>query len=155
MSVEEICALPIATLAAEDCRLWLWTTNRYLPASFGVMRAWGFEYRQTLVWHKLDANLGGSVAPNSVEFLLVGVRGRPRCKKRLKTALIATAHGKRHSQKPTEWYYLIETVSDGPYLELFARRTRPGWKVWGNEVESNVEIRPNAKLTHGGKGENI
>ena len=53
MTVEAICALPVAALAASDCRLWLWTTNRYLPHSFGVMKAWGFDYKQTVVWHKV------------------------------------------------------------------------------------------------------
>ena len=99
MTVEEICALPVGAMAAPDCRLWLWTTNRYLPAAFGVMKAWGFEYRQTLVWHKSDtAPLSGSVAPNSAEFLLVGVRGNPPCLKRLPAAVVKLPQTKRHSK---------------------------------------------------------
>ena len=142
MTVEEICALPVTKLADKDCRLWLWTTNRYLPAAFRVMESWGFEYRQTLVWHKLDGNTGGSVAPNSAEFLLVGVRGKPGCKKRMKSSVLGLAH-QRHSQKPKEWQYLIEQVDDGPRLEMFARRKRPGWHVWGNELANDVELTPN------------
>ena len=84
MTIAEICALPVANLADKDCRLWLWTTSRYLPDAFGVMKAWGFRYRQTLVWHKLDGNIGGGVAPNSAEFLLVGVKGNPPIKTKLK-----------------------------------------------------------------------
>ena len=65
MTVEDICDLRVHELAADDCRLFLWTTNRYLNDAFEVMRAWRFKYRQTLVWHKLDANLPAHIAPNS------------------------------------------------------------------------------------------
>lgn len=144
MPLEEIRALPVAQLAGKDCRLWLWTTNRYLPDAFGVMKAWGFSYRQTIVWHKLDGNTGGSVAPCSSEFLLVGVKGKPPIKRRLKSSVFGFAHGKRHSQKASEWHYLIEMVDDEPRLELFARRKRHGWAAWGNEVASDLKM-PNDK----------
>lgn len=140
MSVAEICALRVAELAAQDCRLWLWTTNKYLPDAFGVMAAWGFKYRQLIVWHKLDSNLGGSVAPNSAEFLLVGVKGHPPIKRKWKTSVVGLAHGKRHSQKPREWHYLIEQVDEGPRLEMFARRPMLGWSVWGNQVACDSEL---------------
>jgi N6-adenosine-specific RNA methylase IME4 len=106
------------------------------------MTAWGFIYRQILIWHKLDGNLGGSVAPNSAEFLLVGVRGNPSIKHRLKTSVIQLAHSARHSQKPREFHFLIEQADgDGPRLEIFARRKLTGWDVWGNEVEKDVEMK--------------
>lgn len=143
MTVPEICALPVNRLAAKDCRLFLWTTNRYLRAAFDVLDAWGFEYRQTLTWHKLDGNTGGSIAPNSTEFLMVAVKGKPACKQRLKTSVVGMAH-QRHSQKPKEFYYLIERTTEGPYVELFARRKRPGWQSWGNEVASDVTMTPNS-----------
>ena len=146
MSVAEICALPVKELADKDCRLWLWTTNKYLPAAFDVMKAWGFEYRQIIVWHKLDSNLGGSVAPNSAEFLLVGVKGHPPIKRKWKTSVVGLAHGRRHSEKPKEWHFLIEQVDDGERLEMFARRKRPGWHVWGNELSNDVNlVSPNDK----------
>ncbi len=136
MTVEAICALPVGNLAAKHCRLWLWTTSRYLPAAFGVMEAWGFRYRQTLVWHKSDGNMGGGVAPNSAEFLLVGVKGNPPIKKKLH---------REHSRKPKEWHWLVEQVDDvEPRLELFARRKRHGWHVWGNELANDVEM-PNCQ----------
>jgi N6-adenosine-specific RNA methylase IME4 len=144
MTLEAIRALPVREMAAPDCRLWLWTTNRYLPAAFGVMEAWGFEYRQTLVWHKSDGNMGGSVAPNSAEFLLVGVRGNPPCVKRLPAAVVKLPQSKKHSKKPGEWQWLIEQTDEGPRLEMFARRKRHGWHVWGNELANDVEM-PNEK----------
>ena len=131
MSVEEIAALPVASLADADCRLFLWTTNRYLPASFTVLTAWGFTYRQTLVWHKADGNMGGSVAPNSAEFLLVGTRGKPGRLSKAASAVLRAPQGKVHSQKPRLFGDLVEQVSPGPYVELFARSPRLGWDSWG------------------------
>ncbi len=149
MTLEAICALPVAALAAPDCRLWLWTTSRYLPAAFDVMKAWGFRYRQTLVWHKLDGNMGGGVAPNSAEFLLVGVKGNPPIKTKLKQSVFAFSKSAKHSQKPKEWHWLIEQVDAiEPRLEMFARRKRHGWASWGNEIANDVEM-PNDKLRHG------
>jgi N6-adenosine-specific RNA methylase IME4 len=136
MSIAEIEAMPVSSVADKDCRLWLWTTNRYLPAAFGVMAAWGFDYRQTLVWHKADGNMGGSVAPNSAEFLLVGVRGRPRRLCKLKSAVWKFPQSKRHSRKPEAFQDMVETVSPSPHLELFARRQRENWTCWGNEVDT-------------------
>lgn len=140
MSVEEIRKLPVIQMADDDCRLWLWTTNRYLPESFGVMAAWGFDYRQTIVWHKSDGNMGGSVAPNSAEFLLVGVRGKPERLSKLASSVWKFSQTKQHSKKPEAFQDMVEQVSPGPYLELFARRTRLGWSTWGNEALCHVDI---------------
>ena len=135
MSLDEIRALPVASVAASDCRLWLWTTNKYLPHSFGVMAEWGFEYRQMVLWHKVGnpSPWGGSVAPNHAEFLLVGVRGNPPRKEILKSN-VWQANVARHSAKPQEFLDMIERASEGPYLEMFARQPRLGWTAWGNEV---------------------
>lgn len=142
MSVAEICALPVAALTARDSRLFLWTTNRYLHEAFEVIKAWGFKYVQTLVWHKTGnpSPFGGSVAPIHAEFLLVGRRGKPETVGRLNSSVIA-ANVKDHSAKPEGFLDHIETVSPGPYLELFARRNRFGWDTWGNEALDHVAIR--------------
>ena len=143
MTVEAICALPVAALAASDCRLWLWTTNRYLPHSFGVMKAWGFDYKQTVVWHKVGnpSPFGGSIAPNHAEFLLVGVRGKPETKARWKSNVVGL-NVNRHSAKPDLFQDLVEAASPGPYVELFCREARLGWDRWGNESASNVALVP-------------
>lgn len=139
MGIEEICALPIHTLAARDCRLFLWTTNRFLEDAFVVQRHWGFRYVQTLVWHKPNQNPnGGSLAPN-LEFLLVCRRGAPRRKARLPHAMIQASRTE-HSVKPELFLDLIEQCSPGPYLELFARRQRLGWDTWGNQSLTHVEL---------------
>ena len=138
LSLVAIRSLPISDLAQKDARLFLWTTNRYLPEAFGVVDAWKFAYRQTLTWKKLDA-LGGSVAPNS-EFLIVGARGSPGLLSRLPNAVIEHSQTKEHSRKPDLFLDLVEQVSPGPYLELFARRNRLGWDTYGNEALNHIEL---------------
>jgi N6-adenosine-specific RNA methylase IME4 len=134
MTRQAICSLPVADMADTDCRLFLWTTNKYLPYALGtVLPDWGFEYRQTLVWHKLDSNpLAGSVAPNA-EFLLVAIRGKPGVLTRMPNAVVAAAQTKRHSAKPECFMDYIEACSPSPRLEMFSRRARLGWDTWGAE----------------------
>jgi N6-adenosine-specific RNA methylase IME4 len=138
MSIDAICALPVADLADKDARLFLWVTNKYLPDSFRVIREWGFRYRQMLTWDKRDS-LSGSVAPNS-EFLLVAARGTPGLLTRLSTAVVRASQTKEHSRKPDVFIDLIEQVSPPPRLELFARRHRLGWDVWGNESANTATL---------------
>lgn len=135
MTVSDITALPVATLASPAARLFLWTTNRYLPDAFTVAMAWGFRYRQALVWHKKDGNMGGSVAPCSAEFLLVCVRGAPPVLAKAASAVLSAPQAKQHSRKPAVFLDLVEQVSPGPYVELFARAPRLGWDSWGHGYE--------------------
>jgi N6-adenosine-specific RNA methylase IME4 len=142
MTLDEIAELRVDDFGAPDCRLFMWTTNRYLPDSFDVLKAWGFKYRQTLVWHKLGVNLPASVAPNAAEFLLVATRGKPETLAKLPTCVFPIARKGGHSAKPEAFLDLVESVSPGPYLEMFARRNRLGWDTWGNESLAHVEIAP-------------
>jgi N6-adenosine-specific RNA methylase IME4 len=145
MTIWEIAALPVLGMADKDCRLFLWTTNRYLRDAFMVVEAWGFRYAQTLVWHKTGnpTPFGGSVAPIHAEFLLVGSRGRPACQHRLKSSVLSIDTNPAvltHSQKPEAFIDFIEHVSPGPYVELFARRARFGWDYWGDESLGTAEM---------------
>ena len=144
MPLAEIMALPVADLAERDTWLAMWTTNRYLPDAFNVLRAWGFQYRQTLVWHKLGPSpFGGTFAANGAEFLLAASRGNPRVKERWPNPSVITTNrmgAGSHSRKPEVWLDLIEHCCDGPYLEMFARRQRLGWDTWGNEALNHVDI---------------
>jgi N6-adenosine-specific RNA methylase IME4 len=139
MSVGEICALPVEQLADLDCRLFLWATNTHLPIAFQVVKAWGFHYRQTLVWHKTKSTPQGSVAPNRAEFLLVGRRGSPHTMQRFPSSVITASPG-AHSTKPECFLDYIEAVSPSPRLELFARRQRFGWDTWGNESLEMIDL---------------
>lgn len=128
LSVRNIALLPVAEIAHSDARLFCWTTNRYLPDTFIIMHAWGFTYRQTIVWHKADgAPFMASVAPNTAEFLIVGTRGRPERIGRIPSTVLKIPAPRDHSVKPEAFLDLIEGVSPGPYVELFARRMRFGW----------------------------
>lgn len=139
MTIEDIIELPVRSFSSRNCRLFLWTTNRWLPDSYDVMAAWGFRYAQTIVWDKPDVNpLGGSLAPNA-EFLLVGRRGAPARLGKFPGPVVRI-NRQAHSAKPEAFLDLIESVSPGPYLELFARRQRLGWDTWGNEALCHVDL---------------
>jgi N6-adenosine-specific RNA methylase IME4 len=132
MTVDAIAALPVADLAAEACHLWLWTTNAFLEAGFQVMRAWGFTYLAPIHWIKPSGI--GFWWVHRTQTLLFGYRDKcifPLA--RLKPNIIKANKGP-HSTKPPESYALVESVSPGPRLEMFARQQRPGWDLWGNEI---------------------
>lgn len=136
MTVPEIEALPVAGIAAANCELYLWTTQRYLPSAFGVLDAWGFAYCQTLTWCKKPKGTGqGGLYCPTTEFLLLGRRGKmPGGKKRIETTWWQVKRPMRHSEKPEHFQDVIEMQSEEPRIELFARRKRAGWDAWGNEV---------------------
>jgi N6-adenosine-specific RNA methylase IME4 len=141
MTVEQIKALRVP--AADDAHLYLWTTNGYLQQAFDVALAWGFAYSTTLVWAKnvMGGGLGGAFGI-STEFCLFCRRGSLKAHGRVGGTWFNwkrpyDERGKpRHSAKPREFITLVEEVSPGPYLELFARENRPGWDAWGNECNS-------------------
>lgn len=138
LSVDEICALRVDRLAEDNAHLWLWTTNAAVPAAHQVIQAWGFRYVSVLTWVKPRLGLGVYLR-NSSEQLLFAVRGRAPIRFRAQpTWLFAPVQ--EHSHKPEEQYAIIERCSPGPYLELFARRSRPGWDIWGNEVSCDVAL---------------
>lgn len=148
MELEEICQLPVAELAASSAHLYLWIPNALIAEGLEVMRRWGFTYKSNLVWYKIRADGGpdgrgvGFYFRNVTELVLFGVRGRMRTLKPGRTQVNLFESRKReHSRKPDELYSIIERCSPGPYMELFARFTRPGWHQWGNEdVEENSEL---------------
>ncbi|RAI45414.1 MT-A70 family methyltransferase [Rhodoplanes roseus] len=144
LTLPEIQALPVEALAAPTAHLYLWVPNALLPEGLAVMRAWGFTYKSNLVWHKVRKDGGsdgrgvGFYFRNVTELILFGVRGRNArtlAAGRRQVNLLATRK-REHSRKPDEQYTLIEACSPGPYLELFARGTRPGWTTWGNQADA-------------------
>lgn len=138
MSLERIKQMPIADLATEDAHLWLWVTNATLRQGYDVAEAWGFTVRSPLTWVKFKLGLGNYLR-NSTEHLLFATRGRAPVRYRSQPTWIQ-APVQDHSHKPEEQYALIERVSPGPYLELFARRPQPRWAAWGNQIQSDVII---------------
>jgi len=142
MRLDEIRALPVSEIAAETAHLYLWCPNALLPDGLSVMQAWGFAYKSNIVWHKIRKDGGsdgrgvGFYFRNVTELILFGVRGknaRTLGPARSQVNLVGTRK-REHSRKPDEQYEIIESCSPGPYLELFARGQRKGWKVWGDQA---------------------
>ena len=145
MSLDEICALPVANGTAEKAHLYLWVPNALLPDGLAVMKAWGFEYKTNIIWEKIrndgfpDGRGVGFYVRNVTEMLLFGIKGdknRTLAPARSQVNLIRSKK-REHSRKPDEFYPLIESCSPGPYLELFARGVRPSWTVWGNQANED------------------
>ena len=131
MPLADICAMQVP--AADAALLFLWATAPMLQQGLAVVKAWGFSYRTHGVWVK-DRPGTGKWLRNQHELFLIGRRGKFRCPQVAMPGRIA-APRKRHSQKPEELQDNIEAAFPTMrYLELFARRERPGWIVWGNEV---------------------
>jgi N6-adenosine-specific RNA methylase IME4 len=152
MSLHEIMRLPVVAHAAPDCHLFFWCTGPFIVsgAHVPIMRAWGFEPSSVaFVWVKLNATwhprwLGyiddaitwmglGHTTRQNVELCLLGRRGSPeRLSKAVRQVIFAPL--REHSRKPDEVYGRIESYCRGPRLDLFGRRSRPGWTVRGNEA---------------------
>lgn len=153
MGVDDIAALPVRELAAKDAHLFIWTTGPCLRQTFEVMEAWGFRYSAVaFTWVKLkksfdarqlrilptlesDLHVGlGLTTRKNAEFCLLGRRGSAR-RNAKDVREIIMAPVREHSRKPDEARIRIERYCDGPYLEMFARSSRPGWDRWGNETD--------------------
>ena len=148
MSIEELCALPVAELAAPDSALFLWATFPQLPEALRLIRAWGFAYKTVaFVWLKQNRKspgwfygLGFWTRANA-EVCLLATRGHPkRCAANVHQFIISPVQ--EHSRKPEEARdKIMALMGDLPRVELFARQSPPGWDVWGNEVEPTVGLR--------------
>jgi N6-adenosine-specific RNA methylase IME4 len=147
MTLEEITSLPVGDLADTGCHLWLWTTNSFLEQGFSLMRHWGFKTLAPIHWIKPSGC--GNYVIHRTQTVLFGYK--EKCifegRRYFPNILQINTWPKRHSEKPVEFYELIESVSPAPRLEMFARSVRPGWDVWGNEVDATVQINLRSHLT--------
>ena len=142
LTTDEIAALPVANICSPTSHLYLWVPNALLPEGLRVMSSWGFDYKSNIIWHKIRKDGGsdgrgvGFYFRNVTEIILFGVRGkgaRTLAPGRRQVNLIGSRK-REHSRKPDEQYEIIESCSRGPFIELFARGTRPGWSYWGKEA---------------------
>jgi N6-adenosine-specific RNA methylase IME4 len=147
MSIEEICALPVAELAAKDSALFLWATFPMLPEALRVITAWGFTFKTVaFVWLKLNKKAltwfcgMGFWTRSNAEICLFATRGKPkRQSKSIHQFIISPLES--HSKKPDITRDRITALMGGlPRVELFARQPTPGWDIWGNEVNSNITL---------------
>ena len=158
MTVEKIVAMPINELADSGCHLWLWVTNEFLEVGFQVMRAWGFRYLAPITWKKPSGC--GNYFIHLTQHILFGYKDKLEFNK---ARYVPNAHEwplegepvdlwqewgapTKHSRKPAKSYEFIESISDEPRLELFARPIGPlfpkvdHWDTWGNEMPNDIEL---------------
>jgi N6-adenosine-specific RNA methylase IME4/ParB-like chromosome segregation protein Spo0J len=130
MSVDGLAALKLP--ADEDCHLYMWITNRSMPKAHKLLDAWGFRFVTVLTWPKSSFGMGNYFR-GQTEHVIFGVKGSlPLKRKDASTLLPAWKRGPNgHSSKPAEMYEFVESCSPGPYLEMFSRASRPGWRMWG------------------------
>ncbi len=136
MSIDDIAGLPVAELSAAESHIHLWTTSVFLPDAFGLLAGWGFSYKSYLVWDKPQFGLG-NYWRGPCELLILGTKGNAAFLRHDVRGILREDRTK-HSRKPDAFRQLIETVSPGPRLEMFARQTFDGWVSWGNEIETSL-----------------
>lgn len=141
MTDAQIAALPLAQLAAPDCHLYLWLPNAKIEQGYRIARGWGWEPSIMLVWAKAPRGFAGFPTYSiATEFVLFCRRGTLRPLRRYPRNWWHWKRG-RHSAKPPEFLAIVEEVSPGPRLELFARGAgRPGWDQWGDECASHPGV---------------
>lgn len=148
MSIDELCALPVAELAARDCALFLWATFPQLPEALRLIKAWGFRFKTVaFVWIKRNRKSPswfygmGYWTRSNAEICLLATKGHPKRQSAGVHQLIISPI-EQHSKKPDEARdKILALVGDNlPRVELFARQKAPGWDAWGNEIASDITL---------------
>ena len=134
--IPQLCLDALKGYQIEDnAHCYLWCLNNHLDIALSLMTDLGFVYKTNIVWHKNSIGMG-QYFRGKHEICLFGTRGKGFAVRtdRRNIPSCFTGDKRKHSQKPEEFYELVEGRSKGPYLELFSRHTRPGWQMWGNQV---------------------
>jgi N6-adenosine-specific RNA methylase IME4 len=136
MSIEAIEAC--SPLTAPKAHLWLWALPQHVDWAYRVARCWGFAPLHLIAWAKPGFGTGGFQA--NTEYVLIARKGGPKDNAfgRMAGTHFSWPRTSTHSAKPTEFFSLVESVSPGPYLEMFARGSRAGWSSWGDEATDAV-----------------
>lgn len=147
MNIEDIKALPVKELAEKDCALFLWITFPMLREAWSVMDAWGFTYKSVaFVWIKQNKKTPslfwgmGYWTRANAELCVIATKGSPkRESKAVHQVIISPVE--EHSKKPDEARQrIVQLMGDVPRIELFARKSSPGWDVWGNEAPDSIDF---------------
>ena len=149
MSVDELCALPVESLAAKDCLLFLWAMFPMLPEALRLIKAWGFSFKTVaFVWLKQNRKSPtwfyglGRWTRGNAEICLLAKCGNPKRHSASVHQFIISPI-EQHSKKPDVTRdKIVELAGDLPRVELFTRQKIPGWDVWGNEVECDLTLNP-------------
>jgi N6-adenosine-specific RNA methylase IME4 len=143
MTIADIWAVGVPSIAHEDCIVWLWVTNWYMRHGFEVLAAWGFEPNTILTWDK--GRLGnGDWLRGQTEHAILAIRGKPTVTLTNQTTLLR-APWRGHSVKPVEFYDLVESLCPAPrYADLFSRyRHNDKWDCHGDEAPPHpLDIPP-------------
>jgi N6-adenosine-specific RNA methylase IME4 len=142
MSIEDICALPAAELAADDCVLFLWSTFPMLPEALRVIKAWSFTFKTVaFLWLKKNKKADsfffglGFWTRGNAEICLLATKGRPKRKNKGVSQLIVSPI-EAHSKKPDIVRdRIVDLMGDVPRTELFARKRAEGWDALGNGID--------------------
>lgn len=144
--------LPVKEVVEDQAHLYLWTTSAFVVEAHGLAEAWGFSPKALIPWIKTKRDSSGAVlnaggdlyagvrmgmglyVRHCSEFMLFCVRGKAPTLRNDALAVVFASQG-RHSEKPSQAYELIDSLSPGPRLELFARGPRDGYVVWGDQVD--------------------
>ena len=148
MEIDKIRALPVGNLAEKDCALFLWVTIPCLLDGLSVLQAWGFQYKTVaFVWIKQNKKADslfwgmGYWTRSNAELCILATKGAPK-RRSAGVHQVIVSHIEEHSKKPQEARErIVQLMGDVPRIELFARQKTPGWDVWGNEVESDIEMK--------------
>jgi len=137
LPIDEIKSLPIESISSDNSICFLWTVQKYLFKTKEILEKYGFTYRLTMAWEKTYGRSAGMPLFGflyNAEFILVGYKGKQEMyPKRKLIPAIFQAENIRHSQKPDRFYEMIEPLGENR-IDIFARKERHGWDVWGNEV---------------------
>jgi N6-adenosine-specific RNA methylase IME4 len=144
LTLQEIKDIPVEVAVRDTSHLYLWVPNALLADGLQVMECWGFKYKTNLIWSKIRKDGGpdrrgvGFYFRNVTEMILFGVRGKNArtLQPGRSQENIISSRKREHSRKPDEQYDIIESCSPGPYLEIFARGSRPDWDCWGNQADN-------------------
>lgn len=135
MTDDELAALQIADLAADDCFLFCWTTQRFWPATQRLIEGWGFENSLFFTWHKHGGFQPLGQPQFNGEYVFLGRRGNPRFVDTKNFFCVFDAPRREHSRKPDEFYNTIRRVTQGPRIDVFSREARDGFVQFGNETD--------------------
>lgn len=150
MKIDEICKLPIKKMCKEDCILFLWVTFPKLKEGLQVIESWGFNYKTIgFTWIKTNKLNGkpffgiGYYTKSNAEICLIATKGKvSNLKVSNKVSSVIISPRREHSRKPDEIRdKIVELLGDRPRIELFSRQKVDGWDCWGNEVNSDIELR--------------
>ena len=137
MSIEEIQEFgkKVGKMAAHDCHLFMWTTEKYLPHSFEILKAWGFRYIFTMVWHKNGGYQPFNLAQYNCEFVLYARKGTPEFVETKDFFCCFNGQRREHSRKPDEFYQTIARVTKELRIDIFSRGAHDGFDQYGNEID--------------------